>query len=345
MEYKIKSFGRFGEEEYSEIYVANEDTQIVFSDLGARMNQWLVPGSNGELENIVLGYEKAEQAAEGFSYYYGTTIGRVAGRISNGKFSLNGSNYQLPLNEGDNHLHGGTNSFDLGKWDYKIIELEDSIQVVFTKTFADGESGYPGELWVEVAHTYTEDNEWILEYRAKTTEDTLFNPTNHVYFNLNGDRKQSALNHQLQVSASGYVPVDDAGLPLGQIESVEGTPFDLREPTLVEDIVKADHPLIQLKNGLDHPFVFDTETKKLVKLSVADNSRQIVVNTDRPSVVIYTHQAVSDSFEINGKMIESYDGIAIETQVLPNAINETGFGDIVLKKQDEFYSKTSYRLS
>lgn len=96
---------------------------------------------------------------------------------------------------------------------------------------------------------------------------------------------------------------------------------------------------------MDHPFVFDTETKQHIKLSVADSDRQIVVNTDRPSVVIYTHQAVSDSFEINGKMIESYDGIAIETQVLPNAINETGFGDIVLKKQDEFYSKTSYRLS
>lgn len=310
--------------------------------MGARVNQWKIFNNKNGTENIILGYETADQAVRGATYFYGTTIGRVAGRISKGKFELNGTSYELPLNEGENHLHGGNGSFDLIKWDYEIKQLDDRIQVVFTHTFADGENGYPGELWVEVTHSYTKENEWIVEYKAKSSQDTIFNPTNHVYFNLNGDRKQSALNHKLQISASKYVPVNEEGLPLGSLESVEGTPFDLVEPKIVGEIVKSSHPQIQLKNGLDHPFVFDKRTEQMVKLSTAD--RELVVTTDRPSVVIYTHQTVPDAFEIRGKRIEPYDGIAIETQVLPNAINETGFGDIVLKANEEFYSETSYQV-
>lgn len=338
MDYSVKKFGHYKGQDFDLIEIKHEDVTISFTNLGARINQWCI-GS----DNLILGVDDPQQAAIGKGYFYGTSVGRIAGRISGGKFSIDGQSYQLPQNEGENHHHGGPNGFDLKYWDYEVVEDADTISIVFSLTDEDGENGFPGRLQAQIIHTYSNNHEWMVTYKATTDKDTLFNPTNHVYFNLNGDHTHSVLNHQLQIDADRYVPVNADGTPIGVLEEVAGTAFDLRQGQLIGDQYNLNNSQIVLKRGFDHPFVLNKDGSDTpIILSAAD--RRIEVSTDRDAVVVYTHNFVDPPMAIWGSELQQYAGIALETQSIPDAINHPGFGNNILRANEEFESQTVYKL-
>ncbi|MBS4461610.1 MULTISPECIES: aldose epimerase family protein [unclassified Facklamia] len=344
MKVEVKPFGTFQEQQYDEILITNQQgVQIGFSNLGARINRWGIQTNSGEYEQIILGHNTASDVFESGSYY-GSTVGRVAGRIEKGQFSIDGENYQLPLNNGANHLHGGPNSIDEQLFDYTIEEFADEVRIVFTLVVPDGKNGYPGELRLTVIHSFNEQNEWRVTYEATTDKATLFNPTNHVYFNLNGDNKKPATNHTLKVNSSRYLPLKEDTTPVGPIASVEGTVFDLRQPQLLADCIESAEPQFVFTKGFDHPFVLDKTDSVHAEIYCADTKRRIVMTTDEVAVVIYTHGYLVAIDEIWGHPLEQFAGITLETQNVPGATTYGYFGDTILRPEEVYRSSTMYRL-
>lgn len=256
MEVNIKEFGRFNDVKYDEIKIENAGKfEISFSNLGARINSWSVPNNDGEMESIILGYESFHHVIESPSSYFGSTIGRVAGRIANSQFQLDGKIYYLAANQGVNHLHGGPDNMAFQKWTHTIDEIENGIQVIFNYLDLDGKNGYPGNLNIEVKHTVTENNEWIIEYTAKTDKKTLFNPTNHVYFNLNGNNKENTENHIIELHADYFLSLGIDNIPTGEVLETEGTSFDLSKGVRYRQLLENDHPQLKQTSGFDHPFI------------------------------------------------------------------------------------------
>lgn len=346
MEVSVKSFGQYQGVDYDEIFITNQQgTQISFSNLGARINRWGILQPSGEYEQIILGHQNAQEVFESASYY-GATIGRVAGRIELGKATINGESIQFAKNNGENHLHGGFEGFDLQKFDYKIIEQAEQVCVEFSLYDVAGHNHYPGNLSLKVTFIYNEANEWTVEYEAVTDAPTLFNPTNHVYFNLNGDNEQSIENHYLQVASQRYMPLKSDTMPVGSLESVEDTVFDLREPVLLSKRVRADEPQFAYTKGYDHPWLLEKVADKAhATIALPAKNRKIEMVTSEVAVVIYTHGYLTNIDKIWQQPLKAFAGITLETQNLPNAINNPLFGDTVLLPGEVYTSRTTYKLT
>lgn len=346
MKVEVKSFGSYQGVEYNEIFITNsQGTQISFSDLGARINRWGIESSQGTYEQIILGHQNAEEIFTSKSYY-GATIGRIAGRIELGKAEILGKEIQLDTNNGANHLHGGFDGFDLQKFDYVIHEAPESVTVEFDYLDLDGHNQYPGNLSLKVLFTYNEDNEWTLEYQATTDQPTLFNPTNHVYFNLNGDNSASVENHLLQVASQKYMPLKNDTIPLGTLEPVEGSVFDLRQPVLLSERLTASEPQFEYTKGYDHPWLIDKSLSiPHASITLPEKGRRIEMFTDEVAVVIYAHGYLTNIESIWHHSLEPFAGITLETQNLPNAINNPIYGDTILIPGSKFNSKTTYKLT
>ncbi|MEM5567241.1 aldose epimerase family protein [Aerococcus viridans] len=339
MKYSIKSFGNYKDQEYHEIIITNDDVNISFSDFGARINQWKINN-----EQIILGYQDVHQAILGETYYYGATLGRVAGRIDKAEFSIDGQQYLLTKNNGDNQLHGGGGLSDK-KWTYEIEETDDAITVTFEIVDQHLSDGYPGNLHIKVRHRYNVNNQWSVHYEAISDQKTIFNPSNHVYFNLNGNNTKNILNHDLWIDADAYLPVRADGVPTGEIVSVDGSAFDLRKPTRLASIVTSEDDQIILKKGLDHPFKLNGKQTPILKLVSEDNHRSISVTTDRSGVVVYTHNYADVPLDIWGNPLQVFAGVAIETQEFPDAVHHENFGSTVLKANEKFKATTTYQLA
>ncbi|MDZ7834737.1 MAG: aldose epimerase family protein [Alkalibacterium sp.] len=251
-----------------------------------------------------------------------------------GRCILNGQETQLDINEGNNLLHGGPKGLDTKLWDVLVNETEGKL--IFSITDPAGANNFPGTMQIKVVYTLTEDDEWIIDYEATTDETTLFNPTNHVYFNLTGDIKKPILNHELKLASPRYIPLAEENLPSDNMENVDGTPFDFTEAKPVKEAVHADHPQIKPLNGLDHPFVLEPDTEVKGVLYDPVSRREVKLYTDCNSVVVFTHNALVDDYLIEGEPAKQYAGITLETQTLPDAVNHPGFGNIVLTPEDTF---------
>ncbi len=340
MKVTVRSYGQAQGKAYDEICIDNQDVCIYFSNLGARITSWEIK----DVGNIVLGFDNAQACVNHRGYYYGATVGPVAGRIQKGQFKLGNQTYHLDQNDSGNHLHGGVHGWDLQQWEYHIVESDEEVAVHFSYVDTEVENYYPGEVTMKVIHRYSRCNRWTVEYQGISTDDTLMNPTNHVYFNLNGNIRESIHNHIIQADVNYFMPVNEQGLPLGDLLSVTETPFDLRQPVLVEDILLSDHPQIRLKCGLDHGFVFEGTSGPQVRLRSQESNLAIEINTDCPAMVLYSHSFAEDIVNVTGQKIYPYAGLAIETQMLPDAINQSGFGNIQLKANVQFNSSTTYQL-
>lgn len=345
MKLSQKLFGTVDGHDVIEYTVENQQgMQLSMMNYGATLTALKVPDKTGKCENIVLGFDslKAYQKHEAF---FGATVGRVAGRIAKGEFELNGKNYQLSQNEGENHLHGG-GVFNRRIWESESFVHEAEAGVLFRLTSEAGECGYPGNLMVEVRFTLTELNQWKVHYFAESDEDTLFNPTNHVYFNLTGDPKRSILSHELQLASDEFVALKSDLLPTGELESVAGTSFDFRKAEMVKRGTESQHPQNQFVAGYDHAFCFSDDDKNQVKGTLFDSvsGRRLILYTDMPSVVVYSGNQLHGEFEIDGEPVRQYAGITLETQALPDAIHHPGFGSIVLKGHEKFESETIYQF-
>lgn len=299
---------------------------------GAITSLW-APDRNGAFADIVLGFETLDEYVSN-PRYFGALIGRHANRIAGGRFTLNGVEYQLPTNNGANHLHGGFKGFDKRVWNAK--EEDDVLHLSYFSK--DGEEGYPGNVEAFVDYRLS-DNELSIEYRASTDEDTIVNLTNHSYFNLNG--KGTILKHELTLNADHFTPVSDDLIPTGEIAPVAGTPMDFR-------CGRAIGSEISLISGYDHNFVlndWDGTLRSAVNLYDPSSGRVLEILTTQPGMQFYSGNFLDGSFSgKNGFAYVKYAGLCLEPQHFPDAPNHPNFPSTVLRPGEEYRQSTVLRF-
>lgn len=312
---------------------------------GCIITDIIMPDRTEKAENVVLGFDNMADYID-HSPFFGAVIGRVAGRISNAQFNLNGREYKLAKNEGSHHLHGGKTGFGDVIWDYKVIEEEDKAGVEFSYISIDGEEGYPGTVHVRTTYLLNEKDELEITYQATTDEDTIINLTNHSYFNLSGDLNKKISEHDLKLKSSQFLELDKEMIPTGERVSVNQTPFDFREGARINQGIDSGYPQNELAgNGYDHPFILDDHFDKEMILYDSESGRQLIVETDQPCVVIFTSNQYEGEYLIRGVKPHHHMAICLETQGFPDAINQEKFPSILLKKDEEYKAVTKYSFS
>jgi aldose 1-epimerase len=306
-----------------------------------------VPDRDGELANVTLGFESLDEYAAGHPYF-GTITGRYANRIAEGTFTLNGETYELAINNEPNTLHGGDKGFDKYVWD--ATELTDGIGIELSRTSPDGEEGYPGTLEVQVTYTLTDANELQIDYLATTDAPTVVNLTNHAYFNLAGEGNGSILDHELQLMASNYTPVDETLIPTGEIAAVSGTPMDFTEPHAIGERIRDDFDQLVIGRGYDHNYVLDREDDDSLQLAARvtepTSGRVLEVLTTEPGIQFYSGNFLDSTvIGASGRMYRQGDGFALETQHFPDSPNQPDFPSTVLNPGDEYATTTVYAFT
>lgn len=338
------------------IQLSNKNGSSVWlTEIGAGIVSVVVPDRNGIFSDVVLGYTDRE------SYFYdgpcsGKIPGRFANRIANGKFELDGKSYQLAINNGPNHLHGGPEGFSNKVWE---ISCQDSSSIAFSLTSPDGDENYPGEIKVNAVYRWSDDNVLSLEITATTDKATVVNLTNHAYWNLAGEDSGSILSHELEINASNWLPTDDTLIPIGTIASVEGTPMDFRVSKEIGRDIKADFDALKFGKGYDNCWIIDggaadpTNTggssekalRKAAVLSEKKSGRILEVYTTQPAAQVYTGNWLAGSpISKSGRSYNDYDGVAIECQGLPDSPNQPNFPSTVLRPGEEYKESIEFRF-
>ncbi|RHW41458.1 galactose mutarotase [Neobacillus notoginsengisoli] len=344
MEITKKKIGELGGSEVTAYTVKGKNGMTMTClDYGCIITEFIVPDREGKLENIVLGFDNIEDYVE-HSPYFGAVVGRIAGRIKEGRFTLDGKDYHMAKNNGENHLHGGERGLDKVIWNLETKIETDKAQLIFTYESPDGEEGYPGNVSLRTVYTITDQNELVIEYNGTTDKKTILNLTNHTYFNLSGNAKSTILEHTLQIDSDKFLELDSGLMPTGRLLDVEGTAFDFRNGRKVADGPASSHPQnILAGKGYDHPFVLNRKKQPAIKVSCEESGRTLEVETNQPAVVLYTSNQLEGDFLINGNVkAERYLALCLETQKHPDAINHPDFPSVVLDKGEEYYSYTKY---
>jgi aldose 1-epimerase len=304
------------------------------------------PDRNGSSADVVLGFDNVDGYVANFngssSAFFGALIGRYGNRIAHGSFTLDGKKYSLPLNNGENSLHGGPHGFNNVVWKAKAI----TNGVELTYLSKDGEAGYPGNLSVVVRHTLVK-GELRIEYSASTDKDTVINLTNHSYFNLAG--YGDILSHQLTLHASRFTPVDAGLIPTGELKTVESTPFDFRKSTAIGTRINADDEQLHRGRGYDHNWVLDSHGRKLAEaaeLYDPGSGRVLKVLTDQPGIQFYSGNFLDGSVKGKGGIpYELHAALCLETQHFPDSPNHPDFPTTELKPGERYHTVTIYSFS
>lgn len=323
---------------------SSKGMQVLVSNYGAHLIGAWLPDRNGDLTSVILGFDNIDALAP-HKGFYGSTVGRYANRIANGKFTLEGKEYSLAVNNGPNSLHGGIENFSVKVWDAKRIDGSTVELEYFSK---DMEEGYPGNLKVKVTFKLTDDNEIVINYEATTDKTTVINLTNHAYFNLNGEGNGDILDHTIQIMADNYIPTDETAIPTGEIATVKGTPLDFNQPQRIVTGINADHQQIKFGFGYDHNYVLNPhKMESPVAIATGNLSGiKMEVFTDQPGMQFYSGNYLSDANTLRGGVKGSPRiGFALETQHFPDSPNKPQFPSTVLKPGEVFKSTTIYKLS
>lgn len=330
---EVKEFGK----QAKLYYMKNKNgMQVTLTDFGARVVEVLLPvEENGGLRNVSLAAGSDDDYRK-TDLYPGSSIVPVAGRISGAQAEIKGTTYQFTENEPGRTLHGGINTANEQYWDVSLDHEKN--QITFGIVLKDGFNGFPGNVRVEAIYGLTDQNELTVDYRAVSSKDTIFNPTNHIYFNLTGDFQQSVADHEIRIAANCYAPLGEDNLPTGILEDVTGTPFDFREGAKFAQGFDSQHPQNILVKGYDHPWLME-QVEVPVEVNSPDGKISLRVRTNQASVVIYTYNYPVEA-------LAAYHGVfSLECQALPNACNLDDFGSILLEKDEEFLSQTVYQFS
>lgn len=315
---------------------------------GAIIQSLRTPDRQGQLDDIVLGFDTAAEYAEHNPAYFGAIVGRYANRIARGVFTLDGRAYQLATNNDTNHLHGGVKGFDKAMWKGEPIADTRGAGVRFTYTSPDGEEGYPGTLNVSVSYTLTDDNTLIVDYHATTSAPTIVNLSQHSYFNLAGQGSRDVLEHELQIDADRYTPVDATLIPTGELVPVAGTPFDFRTPVAIGARIGEQDVQLVRGQGYDHNFVLTrsgNEPQRAARVVERSTGRTLEVATTEPGLQFYSGNFLDGS--LTGKQGRVYHrryGFCLETQHFPDAPNHPEFPSTTLQPGAEYRSRTELRF-
>lgn len=334
-------FGEVDGKEVSLFTLTNKNNvQVSISTYGGVVTSWMSPDKNGKFANIVLGFD----SVTGYLAkppYFGAIIGRYGNRIADGKFTLEGKTYTLATNNGKNHLHGGNIGFDKVIWE-AVPSADSTPRIQLNYLSKDGEEGYPGNLQVTVVYTLTDNNELKIEYKATTDKATPVNLTNHSYFNLSGDASTTILDHQLQINASRYTPVDTSLIPTGELKAVAGSPFDFVTAHAVGERIDA------VAGGYDHNFVLDKKGNDLAlvaTLSHPASGRKLEVYTTEPGLQFYSGNFLDGTIKTSkGVAINKHAAMCLETQHFPNSPNEASFPSTILKPGEVYSTTTVYKI-
>lgn len=336
-----ESYGTLNGEAVS-LYTLDNGCGLVakISDCGGIITHLIANGTD-----VVLGRNNIDEYMAN-SGYYGALIGRNSNRIANSEFTLNGKKYSLYANNGKNNLHGGKIGFDKKVWAAEMVDSENP-SLVLTLKSPDGDEGFPGNADVKVTYTVTKENSIILHYEATCDADTVMNMTNHTYFNLNGHDSGTIDSHTIQMDSDFYTPNNPECMPTGEVLSVDGTIFDLRKPVKFADIFASDDEQIKMFDGFDHNFCLrGTGFRKISTLKGDKTGISMDTYTDQPGVQIYCgNSIVEDVVCKNGVQYKIHQAVCLETQVFPNALENSHFPTAVLKCGEKYDTTTEYKFS
>lgn len=322
--------------------------QAKIINYGAIVVSLMVPDRQGQLRDVVLGYDDLAAYAKDKDFF-GSIVGRYGNRIGAGKFTLDGKTYQLDLNNGANHLHGGSQGFYKKLWKGEAVNGKGGPGVKLTYVSKDGEQGYPGTVTLTVTYTLTPDNGLRLDYDGTTDKPTILNPTNHSYFNLSGDATHTILDEELTIDADKTTPVGPGLIPTGKLADVAGTPMDFRKPTAIGAHIDAKDEQLELGKGYDHNWVLRKPGKKVRKVAeLRDPTSGIVMQilTDQPGLQFYSGNFLSGT--IHGKKGVAYNhrtALCLEAQDFPDSPNHPNFPSAVLKPGQHYHQTTIYKFS
>lgn len=311
---------------------------VKFITRGATVTELHVPDKQGKPADVVLGFDDVAGYESDRNQYFGCTTGRYANRIAGGKFTLDGKEYELAVNNGPNHLHGGgARSLDKVVWAAKKVDTKHGPGIEFSYSSPDGEEGYPGKLEVVVTYSLSEDDALRIEYSAKTDKATPVNLTNHSYFNLAGAGSGSVLDHELEVAAKEYTPVDAGGIPTGKIDPLAGTALDLAKPTVlasrIEELAKT--PML----GFDHNYILSpkgAEPTFAARLRDPKSGRVLTVSTTEPAIQVYSGNHLKEQVGKGGKVYVKRGAICLETQHYPDSPHHPKFPTTILKPGETY---------
>ncbi|MDX2246908.1 MAG: aldose epimerase family protein [Bacteroidia bacterium] len=347
---EMQPFGktRDGQEALQFYFSNNLGAELTLTNFGGTLLSLKVPDKNGLSGDVLLGFDNLEDI-EAVRPFYGCIIGRYGNRISRGQFSLNGQTYSLAVNNGPNHLHGGLKGFDQKIWAAEPFSDEDGSGVILRYTSKDGEEGYPGNLSVKVTYTLTNKNALKIDYEAVTDKTTVINLTNHAFFNLKDCGLTSILDHEIQLFADHFTPVNEVMIPTGEIRPVKGSPLDFSHAMPIGLRINSSDEQIRFGNGYDHNYVVNRQSEGLVavaKVVEKQSGRVMEVFTTEPGVQFYTANYLQGRKP--GKYGITYQnraGFCLETQHFPDSPNQPGFPSTILKPGEVFRSTTVYAFS
>tara|TARA_S200000501_G_scaffold286890_1_gene271380 strand:+ start:144 stop:1280 length:1137 start_codon:yes stop_codon:yes gene_type:complete len=327
----------------------NDQIKVYITNYGGRIVSLLTPDRSGQIGDVVLGFKSIDDYLSANGPYHGALIGRVGNRIAKGKFKLGSETYSLPINNNENHLHGGPEGFNNQVWEVKAA---DDSSITMNYFSSDGEMGYPGNLDVEVMYSLNDENELLITYKATTDKSTPVNLTNHAFFNLAGEANGTINDHLLKLNADHFTPVDKTLIPLGENRSVEGTPFDFRIPKTIGRDLNLQETDLQMEygGGYDHNFVLNKEKDGEMSLAayVIDpkSGRRMDIFTEEPGIQFYGGNFM-DGSDIGkyGKKFLYRESFALETQHFPDSPNQPSFPNTILNPGEVYQSKSAYKFS
>ncbi len=309
---------------------------------GASLLSLEVPDRTGRPSDVVLGYDSLDGYTKK-NPYFGSTVGRFANRIGRGRFVLDGVEYTLAKNEGENHLHGGLKGFDKAVWKAEPIRLKDAVGIKFAHSSPDGEEGYPGNLFCAVIFSLSDQDELRIGYEAVTDKPTPINLTHHSYFNLAGQGSGDILGHELTINAEGFTPVDEGLVPTGEIKPVQNSPLDFRTPNAIGSRIA------RVKGGYDLNYVLRGNGAGLslaARVFEPSSGRIMEVLTTEPGLQLYTGNFLDGTIVgKSGKVYNKYSGLCLETQHFPDSPNRPNFPSTILRPGQKYESLTVYKFS
>lgn len=314
-------------------------------DFGGIITEIQVPDRDGRLADVALGFDTLEPYL-GASPYFGALIGRYGNRIAKGRFTLDGKDYTLATNDGDNHLHGGKQGFDKVLWSATVLDA--GLRLRYHSP--DGEEGYPGNLDVTVVYSLTEANEIVVRFHAVTDRPTPVNLTQHSYFNLRGAGQGDILGHEMAIDADRYVPIDAGSIPLGPLAPVAGTPFDFRRAHPIGAAIDAPDPQLRNGKGYDHCFVLDRppgdrSLARAVRVREPESGRVLELITQEPGVQFYSGNFLDGSLHGKGHRYAWRSGFAIEPEHFPDSPNHPDYPGTILRPGEVYDTESRFRFS
>ncbi len=346
---KKSTFGKTSDGQSVDLYTLTNSNgmQVAITNYGATVVSLTAPDRNGHFADVVLGFDSMDGYLKD-PPYFGAVVGRYGNRIAKGTFKLEGKEYHVPVNDGQNSLHGGKKGFDKRVW--TAGDASKGAPALELKYLSkDGEEGYPGNLSVTVLYTLTNDNALQIDYTATTDKPTVTNITNHSYFNLAGQGSGDILKHQIMINADRFTPVDSGLIPTGELRNVAGTPFDFRKPVAIGAHINDSDEQLKLGKGYDHNFVLNRSGAGLtsaVRVTEPGSGRVMEVLTTQPAVQFYTGNFLDGKIKGKGGMVYGHRGaLCLETQHYPDSPNHPAFPTTELKPGQTLHTTTVYRFS